>query len=167
MSFIIVIRPFSLSDTPALITLFRDAVHAINIQHYSPEQVAMWAPEEMNAEHWQNKLESWQKQFTKNITFVAEIDGKIVGFADMTRDGYLDHLYIHKDYQGRWVAFRLLKAIEQAARDLGLEKITTDCSITAKVPAERVGFVVVKEQTVVKNGVSFINYAMEKKLKKG
>lgn len=162
---IIAIRPFSIADTPALISLFRDAVHAINIQHYSPEQVAIWAPEEIHVQHWQNKREAWQKQFTTNITFVAEIEGKIVGFADMTHEGYLDHLYVHKEYQGRWVAFRLLKAIEQAAYDLGLKKITTDCSITAKVPAERAGFVVVKEQTVVKNGVSFINYAMEKKLK--
>lgn len=109
-------------------------------------------------------IERWHTSLKKNITLVAEVDRIIVGFADMTHEGYLDRLYVHKDYQARFVALRLFKAIEQAARDLGLKKMTTDCSITAKVPAERMGFVVVKEQVVEKKGMKFINYHMEKKL---
>lgn len=58
----------------------------------------------------------------------------------------------------------LLRALEQAARERGIIRLTTHCSITAKKPAQRMGFVVIKEQTVQKNGVSFINYVMEKKL---
>ncbi len=152
------IRPFNPSDTPYLIKLFRDAVHTINTKHYSPEQVAVWAPEEIDEEKWKAKLSSL-------ITFVAEIDGIIVGFADITCQGYLDHLYIHKDYQARFVSLHLLRAIEQAARDLGLSKITTDCSTTARVPAQRMGFKIVKEQTVIIKGVEMINYHMEKELK--
>lgn len=151
----IIIRPFTSSDIFALVRLFQEAVQAINIKHYSPEQVAAWKEVD---------IERWKKSFEKNITFVAEIDGTIVGFADITHDGYLDRLYIHKEYQGRWVAVYLLRAVEKAARELGLAKITTNCSITAKKPAEKMGFVVVKEQTVEKNGIFFINYAMEKKL---
>lgn len=153
----ITIRRYDVQDTQALIDLFRDAVHAINIKHYSAEQVAAWAPEEIDAK-------SWEASLAKNITFVAEMDSKIVGFADMTHEGYLDRLYVNKDYQGRWVGLYLMRAIEKAARELGLPKITTDCSITAKKPAERFGFVVVKEQIVECRGMSFINYAMEKKL---
>lgn len=82
----------------------------------------------------------------------------------MSHEGYLDRLYVHKDYQARFVALKLFRAIEQAARELGLSKITTDCSITAKVPAERMGFVVIKEQIVEKKGMKFVNYHMEKKL---
>jgi putative acetyltransferase len=152
----IVIRPFNSSDLSSMIQLFKEAVAAINIRHYSPEQVAVWT--EVDPARWQAKLE-------KMIAFVAEIDSTIVGFADMTHEGYLDHLYVHKDYQARWVSLHLFKAIEKAARELGLTKITTDCSITAKVPAERMGFAVIKEQIVEKNGVQFINYHMEKRLK--
>ncbi len=155
---IITIRRFRPSDTKELIQLFRDAVHSINIKHYSSEQVAVWAPEEINQDKWHQSLQ-------KNITFVAEIDSKIVGFVDMTHEGYLDRLYIHKDYQARFIAFRLMKHIEQAARNLGLSKITTHCSITAKIPAERMGFKVIKEQTLIRNGIEFTNYVMEKILK--
>jgi putative acetyltransferase len=153
----ITVRRFLPSDTKELIELFRDAVHTINIKHYSPEQVAVWAPEDIDHNKWCTSLE-------KNITFVAQMDGKIVGFADMTHEGYLDRLYIHKDYQGRFIALRLLKQIEQAAREIGLSKITTHCSITAKIPAERMGFKVIKEQKVVRKGVELINYVMEKNL---
>lgn len=151
----ITIRPLKPQDVPELIKLFQEAVAAINIRHYSADQVAIWT---------QVDQEKWQKSLAKNITFVAETDGQIVGFADISHEGYLDRLYVHKDYQARFVALKLFRVIEKAARDLGLNKITTDCSITAKVPAERMGFVVVKEQVVEKKGMKFINYHMEKKL---
>ena len=158
MNFPVKIRPYKTSDTQAIIILFREAVHAIASKHYSPEQIAVWAPQEIDAARWQKSLE-------ETITFVAEIDSTIVGFINTTREGYLDRLYIHKDYQGGRVSYALFKKIEATAKELGLTKITTDCSITAKVPAERMGFVVLQEQTVMRKGVPLINYKMEKILK--
>lgn len=151
----ITIRPYKSEDLDAIIKLFKEAVTAINIRHYSPEQIAVWT--DIDRARWQNRL-------TDLIVLVAEINSIIVGFADMTREGYLDHLYVHKDYQARWVSLHLFRAIEKAARELGLTKLTTDCSITAKIPAERMGFKVVREQVVEKRGMKFINYHMEKKL---
>jgi putative acetyltransferase len=151
------IRPYKPSDTATLIKLFRDAVRAINIKHYSPEQISVWAPDDIDEEKWQQKL-------SKMITFVAEIEGTAVGFVSMTHEGYLDHLYVHKDYQARWISIYLFRVIEKAARELGLAKITTDCSITAKVPSERMGFKVIKEQIIEREGIKLINYRMEKKL---
>ena len=151
------IRSFKPEDTAEIVALFRDAVHSIAVRHYTIEQVAVWAPENID-------LVRWQKSLEKNITYVAQIDSVIVGFIDMSHEGYLDRLYIHKEYQGGRVAYALFKKIEQVARELGLTKITTHCSITAKKPAEFMGFIVIKEQTVVRNGVALTNYAMEKKL---
>lgn len=150
------IRSYQPSDFSAVVQLFKEAVAAINIKHYTPEQIAVWT--DIDPARWQARLENM-------IVFVAEIDSQIVGFADITREGYLDHLYVHKDYQARFVSLHLFRAIEKTARELGLLKITTDCSITAKVPAERMGFKVVREQTVEKHGMKFINYHMEKQLK--
>jgi|ERR1700733_5850006 len=150
------IRPYKPSDFEQVIKLFQEAVKAINIRHYSPEQITMWTMVDSKQHH------RWQQSLQENICFVATIDSTIIGFADMSHEGYLDRLYVHKDYQARFVAYKLFKRIEQAARSLGLTKITTHCSITAKVPAERMGFKVIKEQTVTKNGVEFINYIMEK-----
>ncbi|GMU19721.1 MAG: hypothetical protein AMXMBFR12_09130 [Candidatus Babeliales bacterium] len=149
------IRPYQPSDFNTVVTLFKEAVATINIKHYTSEQIATWTT--INLERWQASLE-------KNITLVAEVDGIIVGFGDLRHEGYLDRLYVHKEYQARFIALKIFKALEQKARELGLEKITTDCSITAKIPAERMGFKVIKEQVVEKRGIKFINYHMEKKL---
>lgn len=150
-----IIRQYRPEDLCSVITLFKEAVSALNTRHYSREQVAAWTA--INEDTWKKSLE-------ENIAYVAEIDSIIVGIADMTHAGYLDRLYVHKNYQARGVALRLIKIIEQEARVLGLSKITTDCSITARIPAERIGFVLVKEQTVECRGMTFINYAMEKKV---
>lgn len=151
----LIIRRYVDGDADELLKLFKEAVAAINIRHYSPEQVAVWTT--VNKDEWRQSLKGHE-------TFVAEIDGVIVGFADLRHDGYLDRLYINKDYQGRFIYLRLLRHIEHAARDLGLNKVFTHCSITAKIPAERAGYKVIKEQTVSRDGVDFINYVMEKEI---
>lgn len=151
----IVIRRYKATDLPAVIILFKEAVAAINVRHYTPEQIAVWTDIDET---------KWHQKFEKNIAYVAECDGVIVGIADMTHEGYLDRLYVHKNYQLRGVALRLIKAIEKKARALGLAKIYTDCSITAKIPAERAGFKMVREQTVERKGIMLTNYVMEKKL---
>ena len=38
----ITIRSYKASDFQAVIQLFKEAVAAINIRHYSPEQIAVW-----------------------------------------------------------------------------------------------------------------------------
>jgi putative acetyltransferase len=81
----IIIRPFKSSDLHAIIKLFKEAVAAINIRHYTPEQIAIWT--DIDPARWQTK-------FAENIVFVAEINSTIAGFADMSREGELDHLYI-------------------------------------------------------------------------
>lgn len=119
------IRAYKYSDLPDVIQLFKEAVMAINSQDYKPEQIKTWT--EINPDHWRLSLE-------KNIAVIAELDEIIVGFADMSHKGYLDRLYVHKNYQGRWISFYLFKEFEKVAREIGLSSITTDCSITAKRP---------------------------------
>jgi len=151
----VTIRPYEKSDTGALINLFREAVHSINSKDYTQKQIAVWAPENIDEK-------KWAENFSRNITFIAEFQGIIVGFADMTHSEHLEHMYVGKVYQGRFIALKLFKTLEKRAKSLKLSKITTDCSITAKIPAERVGFKVVKKQIVVRSGISLINYLMQK-----
>ena len=80
--------------------------------------------------------------------------GVIVGIADLGPDGYLDRLYVHRDWQGRGVASALCDALP-AAR-------TTHASITARPFFERRGWRVVREQQVERRGVLLTNFVMER-----
>lgn len=131
------IRPYRSSDCPALAELFYQTVHTVCARDYSPEQLDAWADGRV-------ELAAWDASFRAHDTRVAEEGDAIVGFADLGPDGYLDRLYVHRDWQGRGVASALCDALP-AAR-------TTHASITARPFFERRGWRVVREQQVERRG---------------
>ncbi|OMC75797.1 GNAT family N-acetyltransferase [Paenibacillus odorifer] len=154
------IRAYRESDLSQIVSLFYETVHSVNKQDYSQEQLDAWAPKEEEA----LKLNTWRASLRQNITYVAEIDNIIVGFSDMTAEGHLDRLYVHKDYQGQGVASALVNKFELKAKEQGLYEMDTEASITAKPFFERLGYQVIAKQSVERKGVLLVNYRMSKKI---
>lgn len=73
-------------------------------------------------------VEKFKTSLLCHETLVACINHQIVGFADMDKTGYLDHLYVHKDHQRKGIASALCDALEKQSKALGFE---THSSITA------------------------------------
>ena len=154
------IRKFQISDIEEIVTLFYQTVHSINIRDYTQQQVDAWASENDGT----SRLESWKQSMSSNDCYVAWIGNKIVGFSDMSPKGYLDRLYVHKDFQGQGVASALLSQIEKEARKAGLTELYTDSSITATPFFESNGYQVIQAQRVERNGVALINFRMLKRV---
>lgn len=152
------LRALKETDILECITLFQNTIHAVNAKDYSPIQLEAWAPK-VNPE----VTPGWQT-LSENISYVAEFENQIVGFGDLTEKGYLDRLYVHKDFQGQGIAAAIVQKLEERANELNLEEITTAASITAKPFFERAGFVVMKEQQVEIHGVKLTNFVMRKLL---
>ena len=146
------LRDYCKTDCTELARLFYDTVHTVNAKDYSREQLDAWATGEVN-------LEAWNKSFQAHNTVVAEIDGQIVGFGDMDETGYLDRLYVHKDYQRRGVATAICDALEQNTK---AAEFTTHASITARPFFEKRGYTVVKVQQVERRGILLTNFVMKK-----
>lgn len=70
-------------------------------------------------------LDEWNRSYLEHDTLITEIDGEIVGFADMDKDGYLDRLYVHKDYQSKGIATALVHELERRAQMDGLANVTS------------------------------------------
>jgi putative acetyltransferase len=151
------IRPYHPDDLETLIDLFNGSVRTIAARDYSPAQIAAWAPEDIDRERWRTRHSS-------KPAWVAEIDGRPVGFIDLEPDGHLDMLFVHAEFQRRGVASALLAQVERAAVEQGISRIFTEASITAKPFFESRGFRVIKPQTVRWRGQEFLNYRMEKPL---
>lgn len=154
------IRRFRESDIHEIVSLFYETVHTVNKQHYSQVQLDAWAPKAEES----LKREAWKESLNRNITFIAEDNSKLIGFADMTKDGHLDRLYIHKDYQRQGIASTLVNSLEYEARVMGLNEMSTDASITAKPFFEHLGYLVDQSQIVERNGVQLANFRMTKML---
>ena len=149
----VTLRPYRPDDCPALAALFYQTVHTVNAAHYTPAQLDAWAPA------GGPDLAAWDESFRAHLTLIAELDGKLAGFGDMdTACGYLDRLYVHKDFQGRGVATALCGALEQAVAG----PVTTHASVTARPFFARRGYRVLRAQQVERRGVRLANYAMEK-----
>lgn len=146
------IREYHSSDLREIVELFYDTVHTVNAGDYTPEQLNAWADGQVD-------LAKWDRSFSEHAAFVAEEDGRIVGFGDIDPSGYLDRLYVHKDYQRRGVATALCGALEEA---VNAERIVTHASITARPFFEKRGYQVAWEQQELRHGTALTNYRMEK-----
>ena len=151
----ITIRRYRAQDLSAIVTLFKETIHAINSKDYTQDQINAWAPEHIDAEKWGVKL-------LQHHTLVAESGGIICGFGDIDNTGYFDHLFVHKDFQGCGIAKKIVAAIEAHARQQDFKIITVAVSITAKTFFLKQGYTIVNPQQVSYNGQLFTNFWMKK-----
>ncbi len=190
------LRKYTPSDCAALAALFYETIHTVNARDYPQEQLDAWADGHVD-------LDAWNESFLAHNTYVAvqecvgadDIDSRasdstdtapgktggspanalIIGFGDMDDTGYLDRLYVHKDYQGRGVATAICDRLEEdfclsrgrllqnsAVQKRKNDTFTTHASITARPFFEKRGYTVVKAQQVVRKGISIRNYIMRK-----
>ena len=77
---------------------------------------------------------------------------------------YLDVLYVHPNYAGLGIAYRIFHALEQHALENGVDRLSTDASKAAQNFFKRQGFRVVSENKNIKDGEVLVNYRMEKQL---
>lgn len=105
-------------------------------------------------------LEKWNQSFQEHYSIVAIDDGIIIGFGDIDKTGYLDRLFVHKDYQKKGVATAICEKLEQTTQGV----IVTHASITARPFFEKRGYKVIEEQQVERQDIVLRNFVMEKKL---
>lgn len=148
------IRRYKSSDLEQIARLFYETVHAINIKDYTEQQVNVWATGNIN-------LKDWDSSFLRHLTYVAVENDLIIGFGDIDETGYLDRLYVHKDFQGRGVATAICNRLEN---EIKTNCITVHASITAHLFFEKRGFQTINLQKVERQSVFLMNYIMIKNL---
>lgn len=148
-----IIRKYQPSDCQKLADLFYNTVHAVNAKDYAKEQLDVWASGQVD-------LAEWNQSFLEHYSLVAVQSEIIVGFGDVAENGYLDRLFVHKDYQGAGVATAICAGLEQACQG----KIFTHASITARGFFAQRGYRLLKEQQVERQGILLTNFIMEKDL---
>lgn len=146
------IREYKPSDCECLAELFYQTVHSVNAMDYTEKQLNVWATGSVD-------LKKWNKSFLEHHTIVAISNNEIVGFGDIDKSGYLDRLYVHKDFQKQGIASAICDELENSVKE---KHITTHASITAKPFFQNRGYRVIREQEVIRQGISLTNYVMMK-----
>ncbi len=154
------VRRYEPSDLQAVVEVLRASVRRVARRDYTETQVLAWAPEEVD---WEARA----RRHSSRPTWVAEVEGRVAGFADLEPDGHVDFMYVDPDHQRVGVASALLRTIESAARELGVPRLHAEVSITARPFFAGQGFRLVAEQSVAVRGEVLTNYRMEKSLEPG
>ena len=152
------IRKFRNGDEERLRQLFFETIRHVNAADYTPEQLRAWAPDDMDAERWAQRVRAIDP-------FICEIDGQIVGYADLQDTGYIDHFFVDRHYQRCGAGRALMTEIEKTALGKGIEELTAHVSITARPFFESFGFEVIDPQVVTIEGVELTNYIMRRQLR--
>ena len=135
---------------------FRQAIVRTASSDYDAQQVAAWAGAA------DLDLGRWDARRSAAHTFVAVVDGQIVGFADFLDDGLLDMLFVHPDQGRNGVARALVARVRHEARSAGLVTLHTHASRTARPAFERLGFRTIRERPDnVVGGVVVPNFDMQ------
>lgn len=145
------IRKYQETDNSVLLDLLKESVRQIDEKDYSNKEKEAWI-NGINEERFYSAIKN-------HDTYVALFDSKIIGFADMANDGYLDHLYVDPSFQKLGVATSLCDVLESQYQ--GIE-LSVHASICAKPFFEKRGYQVIKKQEVERLGVLVTNYVMEK-----
>lgn len=146
---------YSESMSVEIADLFYSAVHHINPSIYTKVQQEAWAPTPPNYDNWSVRLKNKKP-------FVAIIDGNIAGFIELERDGHIDCLYTHPKFQQKGVATALYKHLLAEAHRNKIKRLHVEASHIARNFFTKQGFILIKENEVFRNGVTLVNYTMEK-----
>lgn len=155
------LHPFSIrqavpNDIAALKDLYQNTVLTINKRDYSQAEVEDWASCGDDSSRWDELIR------TQYVIVAENMQSQIVGFSSITPQGYLDLMFVHKDFQHKGIATMLLQDIEQYAKKSGIIKITSEVSITARPFFEKQGYTVEQEQTKQANRLCLRNFYMGK-----
>lgn len=104
-------------------------------------------------------MSAWNASLLASNALVAVRDGAVVGFGDITDEGYFDRLFVHEGYQHIGAGAALCDALEALAPG----DATTHASITALPFFEARGYERLGVNVVERGGERLTNYAMVKR----
>jgi GNAT superfamily N-acetyltransferase len=117
------IRRYIPGEEGAIWAVYFGSTRNVVAKEYTPDQVQRWAPDSPD---W----ESWAGACARTNPFVAVINGRLVGFAELESDGHINNFYCHHEFQRQGIGTALFRALEQEAIRLGLPALFAEVSTT-------------------------------------
>jgi len=149
----VVLRDYADPDGRATLDVFLRAIRQTASEDYSPEQIAVWARDDID-------VESWAAKRAAAGTIVAVVDNVVAGFTDVDDSGYVDMMFVDPRFARRGVASALLARVFEVARERKVDELSVHASMTARPFFERHGFVVIQEKHWIRDGVEMVNFWM-------
>ena len=155
MNISVQIRRYEPGEERARFEVYYSAIHLTASRDYTSEQIQAWAPRDLDMNLWENRIHSINP-------FVADLNGEVVGYADLQANGYIDHFFVSGTHSRRGIGSLLMEHLLEEAKALGLSELTSDVSRTAQPLYEKFGFVLVEQRRTERRGVIIPNALMRR-----
>lgn len=144
------LRKYQLTDIDEIVSIFKESILGTCNNDYNELQIDAWLSGV--------DKEKWNEVVLNHYSLVALCCGKIVGYGDISKEEYINHLYVLPLYQNKGIATLIVDELERISNC----QITVDASITALPFFINRGYKIIKKQTVYRRGVALTNYKMKK-----
>lgn len=149
------IRRFKHGEERVLWQICYSSIHKIARSDYTKAQLNAWAPIDLDENVWVEKIR-------KNQPFVAELNGQLVGYADIQPNGFIDHFFVSGNHARQGIGSALMTTLEHQAQQMYIPKLSAYVSSNAQKFFERFGFVVQEHRTSTIRGQQLANALMGK-----
>lgn len=151
-------RPATEADLPALWSLRTRAVRAGCASHYPPAVIATWSAAPPPA--------SMPLLLRAGGGVVAQEGDRMLGYAVLDADtGEVDAVFVDPAMHGRGIGQALLGALEALAREQGLDLLFLSASLNAVPFYQRAGFRALRERMYPHwSGIAIRSVVMQKRL---
>jgi putative acetyltransferase len=143
------------SEDAALAQLMYEAIHQGRSLYSAAERQA-WMPAPHSGPDWAARLEA-------QAVMVAHEGAGPLGFMSLKGD-YIDLAFVAPAAQGKGLFRRLFAPLEEVAREVGIERLTTHASLMAQPAFRAMGFHVIRHERIAQRGQRLARAEMEKLL---
>jgi putative acetyltransferase len=149
-------------DARAFLEAHHRAVRDLAAADYPLDVIEAWAPLPITAEHVDVVCSTADREYR----LVAESEGEVVGFGCLVAENNeLRACYVSPSASRKGIGSAILREIERAARDQGVEVLEADSSLTAELFYRSNGYEVCgRGDHVLNNGVRMACVKMRKEL---
>ncbi|WP_298543235.1 GNAT family N-acetyltransferase [uncultured Aquimarina sp.] len=139
------------SDLPLMQRLFYQTVTIYGSKIFTKEEVKIFSRLALDKKHWIQK-------FTEDFVYNAKLNGEVVGSFALSKDGVIEYIFVHQNYQGRGIAKELYKTLESVAEDANMGILTTRINMSTKDFFKKNGFEIIKNIEKVAGGEDVVTY---------
>lgn len=149
------IRRFQISDTEAVVDVYRTAIRRFGPSKYTPEQVAAWA-------RYPTDVQDFGLRLSRGYTLVAEEDSRIYAFGQLEPRDCFSFLYTSGCAKTKCLGALIYDALEKQAYSEGVIDVYAEVSRLGRLFCEKRGFIVYETIRLTHFGVEFEWYRMKK-----
>lgn len=144
------------TDYVEMASLQRATIRNVNSKDYPKDAIEVWLK--------RTNAEKYKKNEDEVKRWVAVENDKVIGFCGHSFKCEISGLYVHKDYIGKGVGYKLLQKAEESLKKDGCKEISIMSTITAKDFYQRQGYKITKKGYHSIEGINSTVYFMEKKM---